>query len=116
MLIEAERGIGVESSARPAQCNRFSWSTHAGQGGRFEGGQHRLDLLTLLILTFDLHHVQLVFGGCIDTGLRGGEERTSRTLDGRLFALAFGLQGNFSGIVHSPSHPFRHFMLTIYVT
>ena len=46
-------------------------STHAGKGGGFERCQHRCDLLTLLVLTFDLHHVQHVFGGGVDAGLRG---------------------------------------------
>lgn len=65
----------------PFQSNSSSWhakhlkeqrsETHARHGGRFQRGQHGFDLLTLGVLTFDFHYVQLVFGGRINARLQG---------------------------------------------
>lgn len=51
--------------------------TYTWQGGGPQGDQHCLDFLTLHVLSFHLHHVQLVCGAGVHTGLReGGQQKT----------------------------------------
>lgn len=50
-------------------------TTHTWQGGGFERSQHSFNLLTLRVLSFHLHDVQLILGAEVHTQLRAIDKR-----------------------------------------